>query len=593
MLIKPSSIVHKLAASGKYITSSLLFLVLTPLQAAPLESHVESLDELQYGVVLYDYFQQDYFSALVEHEYALASRSRLANTPFNQVLKGGMMLSYGMPDKSEILFNTLLNDVVENDVSNRAWYYLAKIYYNKSEIINADKALSKIKGNIPQEIFFDYYYLKTLVSSNQGLSALNTKTKDELAAYLPGYPYLLFNLAVEQLNSGNNKQAINYLTQVTNYSQTSEELSVLADRAKNGLAQISLNSGDLENAWEHLSQIRTSGLYSNRALLAYAWSAIGMKQYQDAVPALKILTQRSIAIPEVQEAIILLSHLYEQQGAPRLALQSHIAAESTFEKGMARIVSARNTINSLDVPREFIENIEAIVSQSGWYNSSPEIDYENLTPFLLDLMASNTFNEVLKELADLYSIRDNLKYWLDRSDQHEIILENAAQKNYGQQLQAFIKRSEELRERLSQQKAELKLYALALDEKDQERMTALQEITAKELGLLESRVENLITIKSAYKQPDSFKTMVSDHHRRLLEQLKKTESYIQSLEPIMRKLVNLELDKHEERMHYYWAQSRLAKTRLYDTNLLSKESVAATADTTKEITLAQEQEPQE
>ena len=53
-----------------------------------------------------------------------------------------------------------------------------------------------------------------------------------------------------------------------------------------------------------------------------------------------------------------------------------------------------------------------------------------------------------------------------------------------------------------------------------------------------------------------------------LQQLNKTNSYIERLEPIMRKLVNAELDKHENRIRYYWAQSRLAKARLYDRKLL-------------------------
>ena len=36
---------------------------------------------------------------------------------------------------------------------------------------------------------------------------------------------------------------------------------------------------------------------------------------------------------------------------------------------------------------------------------------------------------------------------------------------------------------------------------------------------------------------------------------------------VIRKLVNIELDKHESRIRYYWAQSRLAKARLYDATL--------------------------
>jgi hypothetical protein len=89
-------------------------------------------------------------------------------------------------------------------------------------------------------------------------------------------------------------------------------------------------------------------------------------------------------------------------------------------------------------------------------------------------------------------------------------------------------------------------------------------------------------LESAYKQPDHFQAMVSDHHSRLRQQLIKTEEYIDGLEPIMRKLVNLELDKHEKRMKYYWAQSRLAKARLYDNELLSLEKAPAVSQLSNE-----------
>lgn len=555
--------------------SSLLLAALcftAAVQSEPLDSHVKSVEELTYGVVLYDYFQNDFFSALVEHEYATASGNSLAYEPANQVLKGGMMLSYGMPDKSEVLFNALLDQTVSTPVSNRAWYYLARIFYNKSELANANKALAKISGEIPPDIFFDYYYLSSLVGDRRGLNNLSESVQAKLSSNLPGYPYLLFNLAIEKLRQGDNSQAVNYLSQVAAYSDESEELAVLSDRANNGLAQISLDSGQLDTAWTYLTGVRTSGLYSNRALLAYAWSAIGMKRYNDAVSALKLLNQRSIAIPEVQEAIILLSHLYEQQGAAKLALKSYIDAEKTYKEGLDKIATARAAISTLNVPQEFVENIEAIITQPGWYLASPELSYKALTPFLLDLMSSNAFNEVLKELADLYAIKENLQYWLKRSGEHRIILSSAEQKNYDGKLQIFLKRSEELREKLAEQKTELKLYSLALNEKDQERMTALHEVTSKELVLLESRVAQLLDIDSAYKQPAHFQSMVDDHHERLQNHLSKTESFIHALEPVMRKLINLELDKHEKRMHYYWAQSKLAKTRLYDSNLLSLET---------------------
>ena len=551
--------------------------------SAPLKSHIDSLPELEYGVVLYDYFQENYFSALIEYEYSHTTGNPFALAPEGQVLKGGMMLSYGMPEASQKLFSVLLDKTSSQAVSNRAWYYLSKIYYNKSERANADDALSRVKGNIPNDIFFDYYYLLTLIGNKNPSHYLGKSDADisALSNYLPGYPYLLFNIGIGYLREGDAVGALDYLQKVSKYSNGSEELSVLADRAKNGLAQLSLESGKLADAWSYLSDIRTTGLYSNRALLAYSWSAIQSENYTQAIPALKILNQRSISIPEVQETKVLLAHLYEQQGEFNKALKSNISAEKEFEIGMAKVSEARGIIQGLDVPREFIGNLEAIMNKSDWYASTPSINYQKLTPFLIDLMASNAFTEVLRELADLYAIRDNLNYWLGRSQEHEVILKNAANKNFNQELAAYFKKSADLKQTLAKSKAELQLYTLTLIEKDQDRMTALLDTTKKELDFLDSKISQLTHLDSAYKQPAHFQSMVQNHHIRLQKQLMKTEKHIQALEPIMRKLVNAELDKHEERMRYYWAQSRLAKARLYDNQLLSLEKAPAVSQLTE------------
>lgn len=553
------------------------------LVAAPVDSHVKSLPELEYGVVLYDYFQRNYFSALVEYEYSYSQNNEVALAPSGRVLKGGMMLSYGMPQASQELFNVLLDSTASRDVSNRAWYYLAKIYYNKSEFKNANDALNKIDSIVPDDIFFDYYYLATLIGNKKSLKDFNQSTQNNLSSYLPGYPYFLFNLAIVSLKSGDIEETTNYLKKVSEYSDKSEELSLLSDRAKNGLAQLALEAGELPVAWNHLSGIRTTGLYSNRALLAYAWSAIKSEEYNQAIPALKLLNQRSIAIPEVQETKVLLAYLYEKQNLPRKALESNIIAEKEFKIGIEKVTEARRIIDGLDVPREFINNIEAIMAKSDWYSTSPSVDYQKLTPFLIDLMASNAFSEVLRELADLYVIRDNLNYWLGRSVEHKVILENADKKNFDSELSNFFTKSEDLKAQFSNKKAELNLYTLTLAEKDQERMTALLETAQKELEFLESKVTKLTQLDSAYKQPASYKQLVQENRRRLEQQLSKTESYIYRLEPVMRKLVNAELDKHENRIRYYWAQSRLAKARLYDKELLSLERPRALSDASDKI----------
>lgn len=539
--------------------------------AASVISDNHSVEELEYGVVLFDYFQKDYFSALVDQEYAQAINNPFALNQTGQVLKGGMMLSYGMSDEAKKIFDKLLDSNSTVEIRNRAWFYMASMFYKKGDLVSARQSLNKVVGVMPADLHTEYHYLAALLKEKgehlgDAENAAKSAQKDT-----PYYPYLLFNLGVLEVKANQLDLGIKNLEEVTTFAGTNEELSVLADRARHGLTELAIKRGQMPQAWAYLKQIRTTGLYSNRALLAYAWAAIKLKQFNEAIPALEMLNGRSIAIPEVQEAKVLLAHVYEQEGSLRKALKSNLMAEKEYKKGVAMIGEARKAIDRQEVPIEFIQNLEALMDDSDWYGSQPSVDYLKLTPFLIDLMASNSFHETLRELADLYAIRENLNDWLNQADQHLLILDNAAKKKFDSSIKDAIAKSVSLSDQLDEQNEELKLSTLSLNEKDQARFGPLIETTAAELKQLNNHVEKLKKYDKPYQQPAYYRQMVAEKHLAIKKQLVETEKYIVSFERIMRNLVKAELDKHEERMLYYSAQSRLAKARLYDMTLLSLE----------------------
>lgn len=557
---------HVLALSQAF-SLSLLAAISMSSAAGVLESHVKSKAELEHGLVLYDYFQQQYFDALVEDAVANAIGNSIAKSDKGQLLQGGLMLSYGMADDSRQVFERLLDANAPEVVRNRAWYYLGKFYYNKSDFANSARALNKIEGQIPKDLHFDYHYLTTLVRTRSGGSMDDIAKIEKSLVDMPQYPYFVFNLGIGQLRSGNLVSAVRNLEKVANAQSTQEEYIVLADRAKLGLAQLAMQKGLFDDAWTYLTQIRTTGLYSNRALLNYGWAAIKIKRYPDAIAALKLLNERDIASPEVQEAKVLLAHLYEQEGSPRKALKANLLSIKDFQAGVEKVAEARRIIAKKDVPEELITNMESIMDDSDWNSARPDVDYKNLTPFLIDLMSSNPFNETLKELADLYSLRKNLHYWLTQADQHLIIMDSATKKAFDERSRALVKTSSELHQRYSDKKDELNLLNLTLEVPDQERVDILLTSTGEELGALAERINTFSTLEGVYTLPSSYRPEVAELHQRIKRLLQKTELNIVKLEPVMRELVNAELDKHEERMNYYWAQSRLAKARLYDTTL--------------------------
>lgn len=522
--------------------------------------------DLEYGGILFDYYQQDYFSALVQYEYANSQNALQHHGNEARLLKGGMTLSYGIAGQAEDIFSQLLTPEVAAEQRNRAWFYLAKLYYQKADTPRAAHALMQINGQVPQEIAGEYNYLATLINiRNRQTDAANAGI-DQLSDNLRFQPYLIYNLAVSQLQSGKTDEAMANLNRVMTAAVThkSEELAVLADRARHALAQLEMTQGNLLSAWNYLQGVRTTGLYSNRALLTYAWAAIKLKRYSDAVPALRLLDQRSITIPETQEAKVLLAHVYETEGAKRSSLKQYLLAEKSFKEGLNAIEMARKVIASQEIPQEFVINLEAMLDESDWYGMQPSLDYNKLTPFLTELMASNNFYSVIKELRDLYGIRRNLQFWQMQIHEHELIIRIRRDQTGMEKLMADVNASQKQFRFYKDGLMEQKLTTLTLSERDQERFTSLWQNTQKDLELVGDKVTQVAAIKEPYKLSYQLQARSKKLAAQVEQELSNTNSLIRSLEKVMRGVITAELDKHEERIRYYWAQARLGKARLYD-----------------------------
>lgn len=546
-----------------------LMLILLCFQTASADREVLSRTDLEYGTVLFEYYQQDYFNGLIEHAYASVHDNPRAHEDRGQLLKGDMALAYGLPDEANTIFKRLLDAEPDQDVRNRTWYQLAKLYHARSEDDKALSALDNVAGNLTTDLGMDVHYLTTLLDRRGGSLREAQSSITRLSPDNPRYPYLLFNLGVSQLSIGDVSAAVTNLSQVVSFADRSEELQVLADRARHGLAQIAIQQQRLPEAWSYLQNIRTEGLYSNRALLAYAWTAIRQELLTTALPALRLLSERSIALPEVQQGKVLLGHVYEKQGALAQALKSHLQAEKDFKAGLEQLQAAYAIVDRGELPRELTQNLDASGDPSGWTAAERSEDYQIIAPFLVDLLASNAFHQVHDDLSELYTIHDNLEYWARQTDQHRLILQNADAKVLDNNIMRAIDDSAELKKRLGAQRRELALRRLTLSVEEQRRFDALLENASRDLDLLDDKLGTLQGRNEPYRQPPSYPTMVEEHHRRIADRKRDTEKYIARLEPAMRNLVRAELQKHEERMTYYLAQARLAKARLYDTALMN------------------------
>ena len=110
--------------------------------------------DLHYGDVLFHYFQGP--DEDLESITRLTAYQHWNYIPHHeaegQLLLGGLYLSLGMHNEAGERFQALLTDDVPTGVRNRAWFYLAQIWYARGYLDKAADALRKINGRMSPEI---------------------------------------------------------------------------------------------------------------------------------------------------------------------------------------------------------------------------------------------------------------------------------------------------------------------------------------------------------------------------------------------------------------------------------------------------------
>src|SRR5688500_18307386 len=117
--------------------------------AQPLIGAPQTVKDLHWGEVLFYFYQDDFLQALTRLG-AAQDFNRITHHPVEaELLKGGLYLSLGQHEEAGRIFSSLLNDNVPLDVRNRAWFYLAKVWYQRNYLEQSAQALASIRGALP------------------------------------------------------------------------------------------------------------------------------------------------------------------------------------------------------------------------------------------------------------------------------------------------------------------------------------------------------------------------------------------------------------------------------------------------------------
>lgn len=369
--------------------------------------------DLHWGDVLFYFYQGDYLQSLTRLGASQEFNRVGSHAVEAELLKGGLYLSLGQHAEAGRIFKSLLNDNVPLDVRNRAWFYLAKVWYQRNYLQDAATALSSIKGALPGELEPERHLLEAqvLMYLDRYDDAINALERWQPVGDRSDVwsSYARFNIGVALVRKDRVDDAAKLLDAVGQIHAPTDELAALRDKANLALGFAWLKDGRAADAKQVLQRVRLEGPQSNKALLGVGWADSAEKHFTKALVPWLELRDRNMLDAAVQESYLAIPYAYAQLEANQQAVEQYTLAVAAFNDESTRIDQSIVAIRSGRLLDAIAENDKA--DQAGWFWQLQQLPDAPETRYLYHLLASNEFQEGLKNYRDLRLMQRNLASW--------------------------------------------------------------------------------------------------------------------------------------------------------------------------------------
>ncbi len=385
--------------------------------AEPAEPAKKPVTAPHYGDTLFHFYQDKYFSAVTSLMVSQHFTRLAPHDDDSEVLRGGLLLSYGMHREAGQIFAQLIERNAPPSVQDRAWYYLAKIRWQRGLPREAEEAIAKIGGKLPEGLEEDRNLLHAnLLMARQdfngaatvlrGMTDIKSPSQSSQASH-----FARFNLGVALVKGGDIPTGSVLLDEVGRMPGANEEQRSLRDRANVALGFSALQDGRSDDARAVLQRVRLQSLQSNKALLGFGWAAANAKQHDQALVPWTELASRSVSDAAVLEAKIALPYAYAELGAYGQSLEGYQSAVSQFDTEQGALKESIAAIQS----GKLIEGLNAKNpgNEMGWFWNLTELPEMPHAGHLTQVLAQHDFQESFKNYRDLLFLGNNLAQWRD------------------------------------------------------------------------------------------------------------------------------------------------------------------------------------
>ena len=297
-------------------------------------------------------------------------------------------------------------------MADRAWFYLAKISYQRGLLPQSEQAIGRIGERLPPALQEERVLLQAQLLMGRADYAAAAKVL--AAATTPGSRFARFNLGVALIRSGETARGAALLDELGRSAAADEETRSLRDRANLALGFTSLQDGQPQQARGYLERVRLDGMQSNKALLGFGWAAAEQQQPKLALVPWMELAGRDAGDAAVLEAQLAVPHAFGELGALGQSLRRYEEALAVYGRESGRLDQSVASIRA----GHLMDGLLAVDrgGEMGWFRRIDRLPEMPHAGHLAPVLAEHAFQEGFKNLLDLLFLERNLRRWKDNLD---------------------------------------------------------------------------------------------------------------------------------------------------------------------------------
>ena len=351
--------------------------------------------------ILFEVQRGHAFDALLKLNSGLAHETSRINS--DTINKNDLLLAFGLSKQVEKNIKAADNNNPQQ--RNHSAYLLAKFYDENQQPVKTIQALEMIHGNISQQDKLPLQQLTALAYIRTGKYNAAADLLEKLAADNDSNVYIQYNLALAQLQSGNEKKGLSTLAslgQITGYD--AEQLSV-KDLANLQLGDRYLNKAQPAQAKIYYNRVRMDSPFIEQTLLGSGWADFSLGKFERAVVPWSMLHNSKELSDSVIEAKMALPYAYAKLGAHGKAANLYGQTIETLEAELSRINTAIKHAQNGELQQHLINAFEAQPNKA-----YPQLAAENRKqPFYLHtLLTDPQFRLLANMLHELVLSKNRL-----------------------------------------------------------------------------------------------------------------------------------------------------------------------------------------